>query len=113
MTGPDGDGSNIFSRALFHDISPAIKDLFDRRQEALFTQAAENSYIEIRSLKLTILEGHFQPTKPSGDHFLEDRLGTIKSPSYDRRPWECWSSVCIRNTEDLLEFERVRAFLTK
>jgi hypothetical protein len=99
-------GSDFFSWTIFHDISPAIKDLYDRKQDALFAEVAERSYIETRSLESPIPEGALQLSELSDDP-LENKPSAINPPGSYREPWACWSSVCVRNPWALREFASV------
>jgi hypothetical protein len=107
MAGPKDTGSNFFSWTIFHDISPAIKDLYDRKQDGLFAEVAEKSYIETRSLESPIPEGAFQLSELSDDPPLEDKPSATNPPGSHREPWTSWSSDCVRNPWALREFASV------
>jgi hypothetical protein len=104
MAGFKDAGSNFFSWTIFHDISPAIKDLYHRKQDALFTEVADRSYIETRSLESPILEGAFQLSELSDDR-------PEGKPGSRREPWTCWSSDCVRDPWALREFASVSLLL--
>lgn len=112
MTGPNVANSTFFFWTLFHDISPAIKDLYNRKQESLFAEFAENSHIETRSLKSAIPDGPFETNKPSGETST-DKHSAVDPEGYNHEPWKYWSSGYVRTTGDLQEFARVRPLQTK
>jgi hypothetical protein len=106
MTGSNGADSTFFSWTLFHDISPAIKDLYDRKQESLFAEFAENSHIETRSLKSATTDGPFQMMKLPSETSTEEHSG-IDPESYHREPWKYWSSGYVRTPGEMQEFASV------
>lgn len=106
MTAPDVADSTFFFWTLFHDISPAVKDLYDRKQDSLFAEFAENSYIETRSLESAIPDGPFETVKLSGEISTDER-SAVDPEGYHHDPWKYWSSGCVRTTGDLQKFASV------
>ena len=107
MTGFVDDGTDFFSWTLFHDISPAIRELYRRRQEELFAEGAENSYIETRSLRSVTHDNPLQLASFPSDRSVEDKRGIEDPPGYGPKSWKDWSSGCIKDQDALQKFAKV------
>lgn len=104
--------SPFFSRTLFHDISPAIKELFERKQKSLFVEPPRKHYIDGPPQKSYIDVRTLDPATAQKSRSLGVTVSWEAQPhdldSSDAPPWNEWRFTSINDLEALGDLVTVR-----